>query len=116
MKRVLLTAPASFTAADLTPVQAEAIRGILGQWVMPMPGTVTTGGLKVIDALTTDAFNPVNIDVLGLPFGLIGMWQWPGAGEMEVLVPLDEGAFEAFLPPAAELHEPHRWAGWPAAF
>jgi hypothetical protein len=131
MKRVLILAPLAFTAADLTGEQAAAISGVFGQWVIPMPGTVAAGGTQVIDALAADIFNPANIAGLGLPFTVIGLWQWHGAGALAEVTALDTDAFLAHLPavPArdafglptggtasATLHEPHRWAGWPAAF
>lgn len=130
MKRVIFTAPEAWTEDSLSPFQLTTMQTmavsapiritpaqvVLGQRAMPMPGTVTTGGLKVIDALATDDFDPTRFAALGLPFTVLGLWQWPGDGPLQVLQPLNSAAFEAHLPVGAPLAEPHRWAGWPAAF
>lgn len=131
MKRVILRMPASFTPASLTPEQAAAIANVLGQWVQPMPGTQAHEGDQLVDGVASDAFNPDNMALLGLPFTVVGLWQWSGyAGDaLTVLQALDEATLLAHLPPTpvldgegnvtgstpAVLHEPHRWAGWPAA-
>lgn len=129
MKRVIIRAPAGFGQASLTAPQAAAIRGVMGQWVMPMPGTMSAAGYQLIDAVCLDSFNPDNIAALELPFDLVGLWQWSGhTPDATEIMPLDEATLLAHLPPTpvrdeagevigstpAVLHEPHRWAGWPA--
>lgn len=121
MKRTILKAPAAFTFADLTAPQIEAISAIHGQWVAPMPGTMAVAGLHLIDAVMTDQFDPDNIAALGLPFEVMAIWQWDGSSHaMTALQALDTQAFAAFLAPVEGMppqpYEPHRWAGWPAAF
>jgi hypothetical protein len=121
MKRTIVKAPVTFTEADLTPPQRAALSNIVCSWVIPMPGTVAVAGEHLIDGVMLDSFNPDNIAALGLPFTVLGIWQWDGAAPaVEALVALDEEAFGAFLPlvegePPAAIYEPHRWAGWPAA-
>lgn len=112
MKRVIMTAPESLEWDDLTNEQQAAITGVLGQWVMPMPGTVAHDGRKIIDALTTDAFDPANIQLLKLPFVVLGILQYDGEITTNIH-PLDE-AFYAYLENPENPHIPHAWSGWPA--
>lgn len=121
-KRVILLIPEKLTFDQLTEDQQTAIRGIFGQYVMPMPSTVAVNGLQVCDALASDAFNPDNIALLGLDWEILGMWN----EQNQVLIPLDRTVFTEYLAPVntydeegteltsepATFHEPHRWAGW----
>jgi hypothetical protein len=129
MKRVIISAPEAITFESLTTEQQEAIRSVFTQYVQPMPGTIPADGKILIDAVTGDNFNPANIQVLGLPFDIIGLWQWDGISEDTVEVqPLDDAILLAHLPSVkifdfetgtvlsetpAVLHEPHRFSGWP---
>lgn len=125
MKRCLMTAPEAIEWDDLTDEQQAEISGIFSQWVMPMPGTIPTGGLKIIDAVMDDRFDPAKITDLALPFAIIGLWQWDG-GDVAELTPIDS-SFWGFLAPVVILDDegevigtepaphgiPHGWAGWP---
>lgn len=111
MKRVILSAPATLDWDDLSEDQQTAISGVFGQYVMPMPGTREHDGQKVIDAVTIDSFDPAKIHILGLPFEVIGIWQWDG-DTLTVLEALHE-TFYGFVESGARVI-PHSWAGWPA--
>lgn len=111
MKRVILSAPAELEWANLTENQQAAITSVFGEYVMPMPGTVEHNGLKIIDAVTTDSFDPANIPILGLPFEMLGLWQWDG-GNLTVLEALDE-AFYDYIETGTRVI-PHSWSGWPS--
>lgn len=116
--RVLLLIPENTTFASLTLEQQEAIASVLGQYRMPMPGTVPFGGKVVCDALTASNFDPDTMDDYGLgSWQIIGQWDSTGA----VITPLNEPEFilrlpltELLTPPP--LFEPHRWAGWAQLF
>lgn len=127
MKRVIIKAPENTTLTALTVEQQTAIRSIFSQWVMPMPGTKANTGYTLIDAVVGDNFDPARISALGLPFTVMGMWQWGGASSPVELQALD-ATFINYLPATHTynpitnavlttsppvLHEPHRWAGWP---
>lgn len=111
MKRVILSAPATLDWDGLSEDQQTAIAGVFGQYVMPMPGTIEHSGLKIIDAVTTDAFDPANIPILGLPFEMMGLWQWDGH-TLTILEALHE-AFYDYVESGNRII-PHSWAGWPA--
>lgn len=114
--RLILQVPEALTFDMLTQDQQDAIASVFGQYVVPMPGTVPSGGMKVVDAVTAPNFNPANMAQHGLIWPILGMWQDDGTA----VIPLDEAKFLAhLLPPEdgpAVLHEPHRWAGWPELF
>ena len=109
MKRVLLLVPEGLTFDMLSVEQQAAINSVFGQYVNPMPATITHNGMQVVDAVTADNFNPTVMVDFGIDWPVIGMWSFDGA----VLSPLNETEFMKFLPEGATLHEPHRWAGWP---
>lgn len=111
VKRVILSAPATLAWGDLTDDQQNAITGVFGEYVMPMPGTIGHAGHKIIDALVADTFEPTAIQQLGLPFALLGRWQWDG----ETIMPLQclDAAFLNFLPDPSIMILPHNWLGWP---
>ena len=154
MKRLILTSPNGLTIDQLTAEQQAAIQSVFAQYVLPMPGTITTGdsiynitrpdpesteevplpdvtttftGTCILDAVTNDNFDPAVIEPLGLPFVLLGMWQWTGnAGDALVnLLPLspefinylpninsydEEGIITSTNPPILSI--PHNWCGW----
>lgn len=116
--RVLLLIPEGTTFDSLTIEQQEAIAGVLGQYRLPMPGTVPALGKVVCDCLAASNFDPATMPGLGLgDWEIIGMWKDDGT----VVIPLDEVKFIARLPltelmTPPPLHEPHRWAGWPQLF
>lgn len=118
--RVLFLIPEGLTFDMLTPEQQAAIRSVLGQFVLPMPSTIPFGGKVVCDGLAAENFDPSTLGPLGLPFEIIGLWEFDGENAIEV-VPLNETAFMAHLPldengVPQPLHEPHRWSGWPVLF
>lgn len=76
MKRIIFKVPEALEFTALTADQQAAIARVLGQYSMPMAGTVATGGFKLVDAIADDTFNPAHIVTLGLPFTIMGMWQW----------------------------------------
>lgn len=114
--RVLFLIPEELTFDMLNAEQQAAIRSVLGQFVLPMPSTIPSGGKVVCDAVAGDNFNPDAIGSLGLPFELIGLWKEDGT----IVMPLNEAEFMARLTEPAEgvkvLLEPHRWSGWPKLF
>lgn len=126
MKRIIIKTPATTTLEALTPEQQAAIQGVFSQWVMPMPGSQPAAGDILLDAVVADSFDPANIPLLGLPFTIMGAWQWDGASDLVELQPVDV-SFITYLPDthtyseqgevlttkAPVLHEPHRWSGWP---
>ena len=154
MKRLILTAPTGLTLDQLTPEQQSAIQSVFGQFTLPMPGTISYGdstytittpdpqstveaplpdvlevftSLSILDAVTADNFNPDVLVPLGLPFGILGMWQWDGVGDvLTELQPLD-ASFINYLPDAHTYDDegnvltttaptlliPHGWCGWP---
>ena len=125
MKRCIMTAPEAVEWDDLTDEQQAEISGIFSQWVMPMPGTVSSGGLKIIDAVMSNTFDPAKITELALPLTIIGLWQWDG-GEVAELITL-ASSFWDYLAPIMILDDeevvigtepaphsiPHGWSGWP---
>lgn len=127
MKRVILAVPEGLSFDQLSLEQQEAINGVFGQFVNPMPGTKAANGKQIVDAVTADNFDPMAIAHLALPFDLLAYQQWDGV-TLEKLVPLDEEAWLAYLPDVNVLDEqgnvvgtapatfniPHTWAGWPA--
>lgn len=115
--RVILRIPIALTFDVLTDVQKNAINSVFGQFAMPMPGTQTTGLWKLADAVTLDTFKPENMSLYGITWPIVGMWDEQG----ESLLPFDADTFIQHLPEPEDggdkvLHEPHRWAGWPACF
>jgi hypothetical protein len=150
MKRLILTSPTRLTFDQLTPEQQAGISSVFAQYIMPMPGTIsydtetytittpdpesTTDaplpdiitvytGLSILDATTTDNFTVEAITALGLPFTVMGMWQWEGNSDNPLveLEPLDP-SFIDYLPDTTDeegnpvppvLHIPNNWAGWP---
>ena len=154
MKRLILTAPTGLTLDQLTPEQQEAIQSVFAQYTLPMPGTKSFGdstytitrpdpqstfeaplpdvievftSLSILDAITADNFNPDVLIPLGLPFGILGMWQWDGSSDVLVELQPLLGEFINYLPDAhtyddegnvvsttaPTLHIPHGWCGWP---
>jgi hypothetical protein len=141
MKRLILTSPTGLTFDQLTPEQQAGISSVFAQYIMPMPGTISYGtetytittpdtdvietftGLSILDATTTDNFTVEAITTLGLPFTVMGMWQWEGnvddaLVEQQALDP----SFINYLPDTTDedgnpvppvLHIPNNWAGWP---
>lgn len=126
MFRVVFLVPDTFLFSDLTPTQLAAVQSVFGQHVRPMPGTIAANGKIVIDGVANDNFDVNTLPGLGLPFEIIGLWDYAG----NTLIPLDSGIFIQHLPPQETLdadgnvistsppvlHEPHRWSGWPALF
>jgi hypothetical protein len=150
MKRLILTSPTRLTFDQLTPEQQAGISSVFAQYIMPMPGTISYGtetytittpdpesttdaplpdiitvytGLSILDATTTDNFTVEAITALGLPFTVMGMWQWEGNSDNPLveLEPLDP-SFIDYLPDTTDeegnpvppvLHIPNNWAGWP---
>ena len=150
MKRLILTSPAGLTFDQLTPEQQAGISSVFAQYIMPMPGTISYGtetyttttpdpesttevplpdiievytGLSILDATTTDNFTVEAITALGLPFTVMGMWEWSGNANDALieLQPLDP-SFINYLPDTTDedgnpvppvLHIPNNWAGWP---
>ena len=127
MKRLIVSAPSNITFDDLTAEQKLGLEAVMANYVQPMPGTKPHDGKIIIDCVMQDNFDPQAITDLGLPFTIMGYWDWTGAGEAEVITPLDP-AFLNFLPDRVlydedgnevsrmppVLHIPHCWAGWPA--
>lgn len=151
MKRLILTSPTGLTLDQLTPEQQSAIQSVFAQYILPMPGTISYGtetllliipdpaatednplptigsipftGLSILDAVTSDNFNPESIIALELPFTVMGMWQWEGNADLPLveLQALDP-SFINYLPDTTDedgnpvppvLHIPNNWAGWP---
>ena len=150
MKRLILTSPTGLTFDQLTAEQQAGISSVFAQYIMPMPGTISYGtetyttttpdpvstteaplpdiievytGLSILDATTTDNFTVEAITALGLPFTVMGMWEWSGNAndalfELQALDP----SFINYLPDTTDedgnpvppvLHIPNNWAGWP---
>ena len=114
--RILMLVPEGLTLDALSSEQQAAIASVLGQYVLPMIGTIPNAGRVVLDGVAADNFDASTIPLLGLPFEVIGQWKEDGT----VIVPFDDEKFLAHLPDPEEgdkvLHEPHRWAGWPELF
>jgi hypothetical protein len=132
MKRLILTSPTGLTFDQLTPEQQAGISSVFAQYIMPMPGTISYGtetytittpdtdvletftGLSILDATTTDNFTVEFITTLGLPFTVMGMWQWLGnANEGFIRSSALDPSFINYLPEGSVLHIPNNWAGWP---
>ena len=150
MKRLILTSPTGLTFDQLTPEQQAGISSVFAQYIMPMPGTISYGtetytittpdpesttevplpdiiemytGLSILDATTTDNFTVESITALGLPFTVMGMWEWSGNAN-DALIELQtlDPSFINYLPDTTDaegvvtppvLHIPNNWAGWP---
>ena len=150
MKRLILTSPTGLTFDQLTPEQQAGISSVFAQYIMPMPGTISYGtetytittpdpdsteetplpdiievytGLSILDATTTDNFTVEAITALGLPFTVMGMWEWSGSAN-DALIELQalDPSFINYLPDTTDedgnpvppvLHIPNNWAGWP---
>ena len=150
MKRLILTSPTGLTFDQLTAEQQAGISSVFAQYIMPMPGTISYGtetyttttpdpesteevplpdiievytGLSILDATTTDNFTIEAITALGLPFTVMGMWEWSGNAD-DALVELQalDPSFINYLPDTTDedgnpippvLHVPNNWAGWP---
>ena len=150
MKRLILTSPTGLTFDQLTAEQQAGISSVFAQYIMPMPGTISYGtetyttttpdpastteaplpdiievytGLSILDATTTDNFTVEAITALGLPFTVMGIWEWSGNANDALieLQPLDP-SFINYLPDTTDedgnpvppvLHIPNNWAGWP---
>ena len=150
MKRLILTSPTGLTFDQLTAEQQAGISSVFAQYIMPMPGTISYGtetyttttpdpesttevplpdiievytGLSILDATTTDNFTVEAITALGLPFTVMGMWEWSGNAN-DALVELQalDPSFINYLPDTTDedgnpvppvLHIPNNWAGWP---
>ena len=150
MKRLILTSPTGLTFDQLTPEQQAGISSVFAQYIMPMPGTISYGtetytittpdpesttevplpdiievytGLSILDATTTDNFTVEAITALGLPFAVMGMWEWSGNAN-DALIELQalDPSFINYLPDTTDedgnpvppvLHIPNNWAGWP---
>lgn len=110
--RVILRIPEALEFDALTSEQQSAIQSVIGQFVMPMPGTVTAGGYKICDAVTGGNFQPELMELYGFNWPIVGMWDASG----NELKPFDSATMLAHLPEGSELYEPHRWAGWPELF
>ena len=141
MKRLILTSPTGLTFDQLTPEQQAGISSVFAQYILPMPGTISYGtetytittpdtdvietftGLSILDATTTDNFTVESITTLGLPFTVMGMWEWSGNAdsplvELQALDPsfinyLPDTTGEDGNPVPPVLHIPNNWAGWP---
>ena len=149
MKRLILTSPTGLTFDQLTAEQQAGISSVFAQYIMPMPGTISYGtetyttttpdpesteevplpdiievytGLSILDATTTDNFTIEAITALGLPFTVMGMWEWSGNAD-DALVELQalDPSFINYLPDTTDedgnpvppvLHIPNNWAGW----
>ena len=140
MKRLILTSPTGLTFDQLTPEQQAGISSVFAQYILPMPGTISYGtetytittpdtdvietftGLSILDATTTDNFTVESITTLGLPFTVMGMWEWSGNADSPLveLQALDP-SFINYLPDTTDedgnlvppvLHIPNNWAGW----
>ena len=150
MKRLILTSPTGLTFDQLTAEQQAGISSVFAQYIMPMPGTISYGtetyttttpdpesttevplpdiievytGLSILDATTTDNFTVEAITALGLPFTVMGMWEWSGNAN-DALIELQalDPSFINYLPDTTDedgnpvppvLHIPNNWAGWP---
>ena len=127
MKRAILRVPEGLRFVDLTEEQQLAIESVFAEFVLPLPGTVPAGGYELVGGLTGDNFDPSVMPGLDMDWPIVGVWQWDGDGDQQVIVPLDEAALLAHLPPTYDLdedgviigthppvlHMPHNWLGWP---
>ena len=147
MKRLILTSPTGLTFDQLTPEQQAGISFLFAQYIMPMPGTISYGtgtyttttpdpestteaplpdiievytGLSILDATTSVTAEVIT--ALGLPFTVMGMWEWSG-NTNDALIELQalDPSFINYLPDTTDedgavtppvLHMPHNWSGW----
>jgi hypothetical protein len=129
MKRAIVKAPDGITFDSLTVEQKAALESVFTQYTLPMPGTKSHGGYLIIDAVLKDNFDPATIDPLGLPFVLLGYWQWDGIGTLTEIIPIDstfidfiqdvvvyDFDYNLISTTSPTLHETHKIAGWPDAF
>lgn len=121
-KRVILSVPENLTFDQLTDIQQSAISVVFGQYVNPMPGTKAYNGYQVVDALTSDNFDPALMPEYDLDWQILAIWH-----DKEVIQAIDEDEFNNYLPDDVEydangnilsttpptFHFPHNWAGWP---
>ncbi len=113
MKRVLLLVPEGLTFDMLSVEQQAAINSVFGQYVNPMPATITHNGMQVVDAVTADNFNPTVMVDFGIDWPIVGIMQWDGASEeVTIIQPLDVELYRQHMPDGT-VTECHRWSGWP---
>lgn len=127
MKRVIFIAPKNTKYTYFTSEQQQAIRSVFGQYVIPVPNTRAVDNKILIDATTTDNFNPDNMRALGFDWELVGMWQMDNTGvQIEIIAPNITAISERQIPipdtydeyggvtstRLAKLSEFHNWAGW----
>lgn len=142
-KRVILAIPEGLTFEQLSEKQQEAINIVFGQYVNPMPGTITYNGKQLVDALTVDGFNPLLMAEYDIDWDILGLYVYQrgvstyaneeGIEEQTIIngvatiQALDETEFLNFLPDVVEyddagdvvsttapvFHMPHKWAGMP---
>jgi len=128
MKRVIMQLPQGLRFDDLQPEQQAAIMRVFAQFTLPMPGTIPADGYELVDGVTGDNFDPAVMDGLGMPWPVLGMWQWDGRGELVEVEPYRADLMLAHLPPVYTYDDdgnvvserpqtdatlPHNWAGWP---
>lgn len=128
MKRAILRLPEGENLDTLLPEQIAALQSVNAQFVLPMPGTVPADGFHLVDGVAGDNFDPAVMPSLGMPWEVVGLWQWDGqAREVLALTPLNGETLLRHLPPTYEydedgnvtrelppaLHLPHAIAGWP---
>jgi hypothetical protein len=130
MKRLIVEIPAGLQFSDLNPEQQAAIQSVFARYVLPMPGTKPHKGFVLCDALVGDNFDPSSMPALGLPWLVIGLWEWGGYGDLTELAEFDSARMLDHIPEPAiydeegnqigteppVLHETHTWSGWPVAF
>ena len=102
----------SFTLTSPDPATTEQV---------PLPDVIEVfTGLSILDAVTSDNFTVEAITALGLPFTVMGMWEWSGNANLVELQALDP-SFINYLPDTTDedgnpvppvLHVPNNWAGW----
>ena len=129
MQRIILTAPADLTPDQLTPDQQQYMQSVSCQLILPMAGTTTYNGKRIIDAAAADTFDPAMLVTLGLPVAVVGLWHWQGdtSTELTTVQALDP-EFINYLPDTivtdsvtgevintapSILHIPSNIAGWP---
>jgi len=127
MKRIITRIPAGLTLDQLDPEQRDAIERVFTQYVI-MPGTTAYNNQEIVDGIVGDNFELTAITDLGLPFEVLGIWQWDGqSSTLTSLMEFNQAEFYFHLPRMIEtdidgniisdepatLHIPHNWAGWP---
>ena len=106
MKRILLLIPEALDFEMLAPEQQQAISNIFGSFQMPMPQTKPYNGFKLCDATTADNFDHTVMADYGMPWEILGMWQWDGKSDsLKVIVPLNEEKYISYLMPEWVEHE-----------